>query len=166
MPAVWPAGSHVVRLDGGPVQIGMPSNQRGLVRHYRIGPAGRSYDDPSYLHRQVGFAGLGLQPLSPCHLRCRRQGADLAFRWIRRTRIGGDSWDGFDVPLGEASEAYVLRIMQGTEVRREVIVSVAHWTYSAPDRAADGVAAPFELHVAQVSESFGPGPFARMTIHE
>ncbi len=166
MPAVWPAGSHVVRLDGGPVQIGMPSNQRGLVRHYRIGPAGRSYDDPSYLHRQVGFVGLGLQPLSPCHLRCRRQGADLALRWIRRTRIGGDNWDGFDVPLGEASEAYVLRIMQGTEVRREVIVSVAHWTYSATDRAADGVAAPFELHVAQVSESFGPGPFARMTIHE
>ena len=41
-------------------------------------------------------------------------------------------------------------------------VGAAHWTYTAGMRAADGVAAPFEIHVAQLSDAFGPGPFKRI----
>lgn len=166
IPPAWPAGSHVVRLDGGPTQIGLQMNQRTLLRHYRIGPSGRAYDDMSYLHRQDAFDGNGLRPLSPCHLRVRRLGGDLALRWIRRTRIGGDSWTGPDVPLGESSEAYVVRVVRGSEIRREAIAPMRDWSYPATLRAADGVGAPFEIHVAQLSDSFGAGPFARIVINE
>ena len=39
------------------------------------------------------------------------------------------------------------------------------WTYPAGMQAADAVALPFEIHVAQLSESFGPGPFRRIVIN-
>ncbi len=166
MPAVWPAGSLIVRLDGAPVQIGLQSSQRNLARHYRVGPAARGYDDPSYEHRLEAFAGIGLRPLSPCHVRAQAVGGDMALRWIRRTRIGGDDWTGLDAPLGEAFEAYVVRVTQGGQIHRETVVTAPSWTYSAVDRAADGLSLPFEIHVAQLSDSFGPGPFARIVIDE
>ncbi len=164
-PAVWPAGSHVVLMNGAPKQIELAASERDLARHYRIGPAQRGYDDPSYLHRVEAFAGIGLRPLSPAHLRARRTGGgDLELGWIRRTRLEGDGWSGVDVPLGEARESYLLRVMAGGSVRREVTLGQPSWTYPAGMQAADAVALPFEIHVAQVSESFGPGPFRRIVI--
>ncbi len=110
MPQNWPAGSYFVLLDGAPEQIEMNEAQRNIARHYRIGPARRGYDDPSYRHEVRAFEGVGLKPLSPVHLRARTQGdGSVALGWTRRTRIGGDNWDGLDVPLGEEREAYLLR---------------------------------------------------------
>jgi len=85
---------------------------------------------------------------------------------VKRNGDEDGSWDSLDVPLGEASEAYVVRVMQAGQVRREAIVPTAQWAYPAASRSADGVAAPFELYVAQLSEIFGPGPFARILINE
>jgi hypothetical protein len=164
-PGSWPVGSYVVLMNGVPKQIELAVSERDLARHYRIGPAQRGYDDPSYLHRVEAFAGVGLRPLSPVHLRARRMGGgDLELRWIRRTRIDGDSWSGVDVPLGEAGEAYLVRVVQGAAVRREVTVGQTAWTYPAGMQAADAVAVPFEIHVAQLSDSFGPGPFRRIVV--
>ena len=50
-------------------------------------------------------------------------------------------------------------------LRREVTVAAPQWTYPAGMQAADGVALPFEIHVAQFSASFGPGPFRRIVIN-
>ena len=109
-PEVWPEGSVLVLLDGAPRQIGLPRSARGLDRHYRIGPASRPYDDASYRHRVAAFEGIGLRPYAPTHLRARRQGGDLVVTWVRRTRIDGDGWGRGDVPLGEAREAYLVRV--------------------------------------------------------
>jgi hypothetical protein len=167
MPDSWPAGSLVVLMDGAPKQIAMAASERDLARHYRIGPARRGYDDPSYEHRIEAFAGVGLRPLAPAHLRARRlAGAGIDLAWIRRTRIEGDSWAGVEVPLGEAREAYLLRVVQGGAIRREVTTFAAGWTYGAAMQAADAVAAPYEIHVAQLSDAFGPGPFTRITIDD
>ncbi len=164
-PASWPVGSYVVLMNGAPKQIALSVAERDLARHYRIGPSRRGYDDPSYIHRVEAFAGNGLRPLSPAHLSARRTGAgDLDLGWIRRTRINGDSWSGIDVPLGEASESYLVRVMQGTSVRRELTLGQPAWTYPAGMEAADAVALPFEIHVAQLSDVFGPGPFKRIVI--
>ncbi len=38
------------------------------------------------------------------------------------------------------------------------------WTYAAADQVADGVSAPFTIEVAQISDSFGPGPFESVEI--
>ena len=35
----------------------LPAAARGLERHYRVGPAVRSYDDPSYVHRRGDVRG-------------------------------------------------------------------------------------------------------------
>ncbi|MBR9764667.1 MAG: host specificity protein [Rhodobacteraceae bacterium] len=163
MPDVWPEGSWVVLLDQVPQQITLAPSQRRLARHYRVGPAARGPDDPSYRHEVWAFDGIGLKPYAPCHLRAVAQAdGDIAFDWIRRTRIEGDSWDLAEVPLGEDRLAFLLRIRQGGAVVREVEVTNDGWTYSAVDQAADGVSGLAQLEVAQVSASFGPGAFATL----
>jgi len=165
MPAEWPAGSQFVLLNGVPEQIDLALSERGLSRHYRIGPAARNYDDPSYLHMQAAFQGIGLRPYAPCHLRSLGVvGSDVSVSWIRRTRLDGDSWEGVEVPLGETVERYLLRVKSGNTILREVFRSVPDWTYAAADQVADGVSAPFTIEVAQISDSFGPGPFESVQI--
>jgi hypothetical protein len=166
MPGVWPEGSVFVALDGGPVQIDLPASARGLARHYRIGPALRSVDDPSYVERVLAFQGVGLRPYAPAHLRALRSGGDLALSWVRRTRIDGDSWEGFDVPLGEAVERYLLRVIDAAGIRREVVLGAPGFVYGAVMRAADATTVPYSIEVAQLSDRFGPGPFARITIND
>ena len=86
--------------------------------------------------------------------------------WIRRTRIDGDSWASEEVPLGEASERYRVRVVQGGTILREVNLSQPSWTYSAAAQASDGVVPGFTVDVAQVSETFGPGPYTRIMIND
>ena len=165
MPGVWPDGSWVVLLDGTPEQITLSPAGRRVARHYRIGPARRPYDDPSYVHLTEAFDGIGLKPFAPCHLRVQEgPGGDLAITWIRRTRIDGDDWDLAEVPLGEETEAYVLRIVKDGAVLREVGPSAPTWVYPAALRATDGATGAVGIEVAQVSARFGPGAFARIAL--
>ena len=158
MPDLWPAGSWVVALNGVPRQLPLTPSQRGQQRHYRIGPAQLPVSDPSCTHVEEAFAGIGLRPLSPCHLRLTPAGGDVAASWIRRTRIDGDGWDGGDVPLGEEREAYRVRVTDGGTVLREVEVTSTGWTYTAAQQAADAPGAAAEIAVAQISARYGAGP--------
>ena len=161
IPPAWPEGSLVVFLDRGPEQIDVPLSARGLARHYRIGPALRGYDDTAVIHRVEAFQGVGLRPYAPVHLRMQAMsGGDLGLVWVRRTRIDGDSWESFEVPLGEDREHYLLRILSAGNVVREEYLTEPQWTYRAALRAHDGVSGPFRVAVAQVSDRFGAGPFA------
>ncbi|MDO9525576.1 MAG: host specificity protein, partial [Gemmobacter sp.] len=159
VPEVWPAGSVVVALDRAVEQITFAPGNRGLARHYRIGTAARGYDDPAVVHRVDAFAGVGLRPYAPAHLRQTAVASGDRFTWVRRTRVDGDSWQSEEVPLGEASERYRVRVMQGSVVKREVDVTVPEWVYPTAQRAADGVSGALRLEVAQVSDRYGPGPF-------
>jgi hypothetical protein len=165
MPDLWPEGSLFVLLNGAPQQVDLPLSARNLARYWRIGPARRSVDDASYVERVAAFAGVGLRPYRPAHLRAVDLAGDLAVSWIRRTRIDGDSWESLEVPLGEASERYLLRITDASGTLREDTLATPHFTYTAAMRAADGALPPFQINVAQVSERFGPGPFARIEIN-
>lgn len=164
MPAEWPSGSYVVLLDGAASQLGLTLAQRNVARHYRVGPARRDYTDGSYRHEVHAFAGIGLRPLSPVHLRVSDQGGDLGVTWVRRSRVSADSWDGLDVPLGEESESYVVRVMDGPVLVREVLVSTPGWLYGAADQAADGGVAGKRIEVAQVSAVVGPGGWAVLAL--
>ena len=158
MPEIWPVGSTFVLLNGSPLQITHSPNLRRVVQHYRVGPARRSYDDPSYRHLVRAFDGNGLRPLSPCHLRAAlRPDGSFDVSWIRRTRIDGDAWEGVDVPLGEESESYLVRVVQGGSIRREEIVETPTWMYTSAAQSADGVVAPFDVQVAQISATYGAG---------
>jgi hypothetical protein len=154
--AAWPTGSTVVVLDGGPRQVELPRSARGLERHWRIGPAGRSHSDPSHLQRVEAFEGVGLRPYAPAHLTVERRGGDLTVRWVRRTRLDGDGWE-VEVPLGEAREAYRVQVVAGGAVLREETVGEPEWLYSAAHRTADAAAGRRSVRVAQLSDRYGPG---------
>ena len=84
---------------------------------------------------------------------------------MRRTRIDGDSWQSFEVPLGEDTELYHLRVMDGANLLRELDVASPDWTYSAGDIASDGASGVVTIEIAQISTRFGIGPYNRMTIN-
>lgn len=165
MPQVWPAGSRFVLLDGRPQQITFSPNLRRVAQHFRIGPARRGYDDPSYRHLVAAFDGNGLRPLSPCHLNViKRPDAAFDMSWIRRTRLDGDAWDAPEVPLAEENERYMVRISAGGSVLRELQVETPAWTYSVADQGVDGLTLPFEVSVAQISAVYGPGLWVKRPV--
>ncbi|MGY6536662.1 MAG: baseplate multidomain protein megatron [Pararhodobacter sp.] len=164
MPLVWPPGTAVARVDGALVQPDLPLAGLGLARRWRIGPAALPLDDIAYVERVEAFRGVGLRPYAPVHLRVHDQDGAMVLRWIRRTRIGGDGWDGPEVPLGEESERYQVRVLAAGAVLREVTVSEAEWIYTPAMQAADGIAGAFVLAVAQVSALWGTGPFATLPV--
>ncbi len=113
--------------------------------------------------------GRGRRPLAPVHLKAWRGGGsdDVTLSWVRRTRLGGDGWDGSDVPLGEEREAYAVEILSGGAVVREVAAEAAPVTYTAAQQEADFGAAVTSLdwRVSQLSASFGRGVPAAATHH-
>lgn len=166
MPDVWPSGSYIVLLNAAAQQIALDASERNLARYYRIGPAGRAVDDASYVEKVEAFAGNGLRPYAPVHLRATVQGDGArVFSWTRRTRIDGDTWEGFEVPLGEASELYSVRIRDenGAIVRQDMATSPT-WTYGAADQASDTFGQGAQFEVAQISDRFGPGPYSAVEI--
>jgi GTA TIM-barrel-like domain/Putative phage tail protein/Terminase large subunit, T4likevirus-type, N-terminal len=165
MPGSWPVGSTIVVLDGALGQLPLSPEMRGLPRHYRVGPAARPVDHPSFVEFTHQGQAAGLRPYAPTHLSIVGEG-DKVFRWIRRTRIGGDGWDGPEVPVGEAAEAYLVRVIVAGTTRREESVTAPEWTYSAAMRTADAVAGPYSVEVAQISDLFGPGLFTRMDVND
>lgn len=162
MPTVWPPGSPVVLLDKSLTQVDLAQSARGLARHYRIGALARGVDDPNVIHRVEAFRGIGLRPYSPSHLTAKRQAnGDVSVKWVRRTRIDGDSWEGLEVPLGEVREQYLIRVMAAGLVVREVTVQTSDWTYSNAMQVADQGEV---LMVAQLSDRFGAGGFATFSL--
>ena len=162
---VWPAGSYFVLLDGSVGQIDLNASARGLARHYRIGPAGRPVDDPSFTHHLEAFDGIGLRPYAPVHLRAVvAPNGDMAVSWVRRTRIDGDNWQSVEVPLAEDSELYEIRVVKSGAVLRQESTAQPNWTYPASLQTSDGAASPFTIEVAQVSTSFGPGIFRKVDL--
>ncbi len=165
MPAAWPVGSTVVLLDGVPSQMELSMDARGLSRRYRIGASGRGYDDPNVVEIATAFDGIGLRPMPVSHLRsAARAGKELSLSWIRRTRIGGDSWQQTEVPLSEESEGYMVRILVADVIRREVTTSAPHYAYPMAQQVQDGAQAGFTAMVAQLSPSFGAGPFRSLAV--
>ncbi len=162
----WAAGSTLVVLDGSVVQVSVSSELRGVPRLYRVGPATKAVDHSSYVEFEHTATAAGLRPFAPAHLRARRDGTGgHVISWMRRTRIDGDNWALADVPLGEAYEAYLLRVTVGGEIVREETVQSPTWAYGSTAQLEDGVAAPFEIEVAQISDLYGPGEKTRIVIN-
>jgi hypothetical protein len=154
-----PAGARFVLLGAGLTPVDMTADEIGLPYRWRYGAGNRDIASTSYADTQHAFSGAGLRPLSPVHIRGTRAGGDLAITWVRRTRIGGDSWDVTDVPLSEAREAYEVDILDGTTVKRTLSVTSPAALYSAAEQTIDfGAPQPsLTVRVAQLSASRGRG---------
>ena len=165
MPEEWPIGSQVVLLDRTLTQVNLPLSARGLDRHYRIGLAAKGVDDPSAHQKLRAFDGVGLRPYAPVHIRTERSDSGaLEVTWIRRTRIDGDSWTSQEVPLGEESERYLVRVTQDGTLLREATVTAPAWSWSAAAQSADGASGTVTISVAQISARFGPGLARRKSV--
>ncbi len=106
-------GARFILVNSAVTPVNLRPDEVGLALNYKYGPTSESLDEPSYGGTAHAFQGLGLRPLSPVHLQGKRNPAngDWTFVWVRRTRVGGDSWEGLDVPLAEESELYRLDIL-------------------------------------------------------
>jgi len=166
MPDDWDVDSLFVLMNGAPQQIERAIEVRGLDRHYRVGPASRPIEDPSYIHVVGNFKGNGLRPYSPAHLALTSNGGDLDVSWVRRTRVDGDSWEGFEVLLGEESEVYLVRIWDNGILLRETTVTTPEFTYDAAMQSVDGAIAPYTIEVLQISTLYGPGLPASLRVEE
>ncbi|PJI92144.1 putative tail protein [Yoonia maricola] len=157
MPDSWPAGSRVVIMNGVPKQIALATATRGTERHFRYGPATQAMDDASFRYETQTFAGNGLRPYPVAHLRAETVGGDIAFSWIRCSRIDGDIWADGDIPLGEDSERYRVRVSKSGSLIREEIVTTPAWTYTSTDLSADIGYGFYTIEVAQISDRYGAG---------
>ena len=84
----------------------------------------------------------------------------ISAQWVRRTRIDGDHWDGFDVPVGKMREQYLIRLRDETDVKLELTVTgntaVLDWPFS--------ISGNLIFEVAQLLDRFGSGPFAQIAV--
>lgn len=155
------AGASVVFFNLAVQQLEYAATDRGVPYYLRSGPSARPITDDLYATQLKTFLGNGLKPLSPDHIRARKTtGNDLTFSWKRRTRLGGDAWDYVtDVPLSEASEAYELDIMDGSDVVRTITASSQSANYSEAQQIADfgSVQSFYIVNLYQISETVGRG---------
>ncbi|MXN65697.1 hypothetical protein GR183_12350 [Stappia sp. GBMRC 2046] len=107
-----PEGARVVLLDDAFITLPLSLDRLGLEESYRIVPEGQPLDGAAAVMLDHAASGRGVLPLDPVHIAAYRDtDGKVVFRWIRRTRIGGDGWIGTDVPLGEEREAYEIDLM-------------------------------------------------------
>ena len=154
-----PAGAAVVLLDEALPRLDVSAFERGTTLLVRAAPAGGPPSGAAMSELAVSWTGRALRPLTPAHLRVKVSGGDRLVSWIRRTRLGGDAWDG-EVPLGEAVEAWRLRVLNGAVVVREVQLATPGYLHTAALRAVDlaaGAAGVLSIEVAQGSAVAGWG---------
>lgn len=159
-------GSRVVFLSEALAPIDISLAEMRLPLNWRVGPSAYDLGHESYVSSTHTFTGLGLRPYAPVHLRATRTSGDLTLRWIRRTRIGGDSWEQPDVPLSEEQERYEIDILDGAAVKRSLTSATSNVTYSAAQQIADfGSPQPsISVAVYQMSAIYGRGAAARATL--
>jgi hypothetical protein len=78
---------------------------------------------------------------------------------VRRTRLGGDSWETAEVPLAEDSERYEIDILDGSNVKRTILSDAPSAVYTAAEQTADfgSPQSSVSLRVFQMSALLGRG---------
>ncbi|WP_371396201.1 glycoside hydrolase/phage tail family protein [Fretibacter rubidus] len=99
------AGARVIWLGQGWVDMALDEDAIGTDISVTGVMAGRQ-SDPYVLP----YTAAHLRPLSPVHGRIDAGGDGSIISWIRRSRSGGDSWAGLDIPLGEEREFYAVKV--------------------------------------------------------
>lgn len=163
----WACGSHgagdiflLLETDT-IVPITRPLGDLGGSGYVRAASPFQPLDSVS--SQSVTWAGAAEKPYSPVHIEGSRDGSNnLTLTWVRRSRIGGEWVDGFEsVPLGEASEAYQVDILNvtGGVVRTITGLSSPTATYSAANQTTDGLTPgdPVHVHVYQMSATVARG---------
>lgn len=164
------AGADLVLLDASLEEIELGELDVGLTLNWRAGPASDPVSDENHAAIAHVHRPLDLRPLSPVHLRAWRDEGDIALSWTRRARIGADDWDAAEIALDEASERYLVSILDPSgAVLRSFEAPAPSVVYSADDEIADFGAPVAEIAfaVAQIAGSglAGAERRASLTLH-
>jgi hypothetical protein len=79
--------------------------------------------------------------------------------WVRRSRVGGDSWEAVEVPLGEEIERYRVTIRAGGTTVRITEVGTPAMLYETAQELADfgSPQATLDVELAQLNVVAGVG---------
>jgi hypothetical protein len=159
------AGAPFVVIDRALVAVESDVARIGRPVIWRVGPAGRDHADDAVTELVATPTANALKPLAPVRISARRTAAGITIVWIRRTRIGGDGFDLAEVPLGEASEAYEIDILDGGAVKRTLQAASPSVLYPAASELADfgTPQTTLSLRVVQMSATAGRGLAAEVT---
>jgi hypothetical protein len=114
------------------------------------------------------YTGENLRTPSPVHLKGSIDGSyNWNLLWSRRSRLSNNWWvTGVQPPVGEASEAYEIEIMNGASVARVLTASDSTVQYTAAQQIEDFASLQTTLtyRVYQMSDIVGRGRVAEITI--
>lgn len=119
-------------------------------------------DGPDGSLASCRLSGETLRPPAPVHLRAVREAdGTLVIRWTRRSRSGWRWLDGVDAPLGEEAERYLISLSSDAGLARVAETTAPVFVYDAGMQAADGVAGPVSISLAQLG-TFGSSRRAQL----
>lgn len=172
----WSMGTHAIgdrvvllRNTGGIRRVDMANAELGMTRYYAEVTFGRTLSSALTGSPASGESfintGIGKKPFAPVELRIFRDSSNnITGTFHRRTRLScrfaGSL--GINVPLGEDSEAYKIRVYptgSPNGLLRTIEVTDETFSYTAAQQTTDGVT-PGDLYswsVVQVSETVGDG---------
>lgn len=137
----------------------MGNSEIGMI--LRLAAVGIGDAEP--VQAEMTVKGEAVTPVAPVHLRALPDGAGgWDIRWVRRSRAGWRWISGADVPLGEESERYELRVLAGGALLRRIETGSTRWTYEAAAFDADG-GGSLSIEVRQIG-SFAVGRPAQIVL--
>jgi len=144
------AGARIVWLGAGVETLSLSPDLIGESLEIEAFAAGRENLPSSF-----SYKAAHLKPLSPVHLQAKQDGTNLYVSWIRRSRLNADSWLG-EIPLGEESERYRVRLWSGEVLAEEA--DVTEPLYFSQQASVT------KIEVAQGSDFVGWGSFAELVL--
>ncbi len=156
------AGALVVFLEAGLARVNLARAERGLPQVWRAGPRGTAPGGDGFAEVEMTVRGLHDRPWSPAQIEVSTGANDVTVRWIARSRVDGDVWDG--AAVGADAERFRVRVMDGVAELRAFEVVGAEAVYTRADMAADFPGGPgpeVAVSVSQWNPRFGWGVEAR-----
>lgn len=138
--------TFILVQPNGMLRIAGTLSDVGVSRSYKAVAAGKQIANVTA--QTLTTAEVGLTPYAPVDLRIDEDGGDLL--WNRRTRFESRFLFGAEIPLGEASEAYDVQILNGSTETASGTVTSAQFTSAE-------VVATRTARVWQLSASIGRG---------
>lgn len=162
------SGDAFVVLDGTRFQFNALVSEASALRFLRAVSLFDTIDTAPVTVTKTA-RGRAEKPYAVAHITGARDGGlNLTISWVRRTRLGGELLDGTGtVPVSEASEAYEVDIMDGTDVVRTITgLTSPTAAYSAADQTTDfgSAQASVVVRVYQISAIVGRGIVSEATV--
>ncbi len=160
-------GARVVVLNAALVPVPMSDHERGETLLFGAGPGAAQPGGHHFETVETVWAGIAHRPLSPVHLRAMRVDDGVRIGWVRRTRVGGDSWTA-QTPLGEEIEAYEVEILSPENAVALTLSVTAPQAVLSPEQETaifGGPAGSLGVRVYQLSPLYGRGAPAERTLY-